>query len=177
MEENTLKRVTREDRKHLFLQGKILGSKSYKDKDTMAEDSIAHLLHNQARRLFYMPDHKEEKNIRKNKLVEQENKELREQEKVFKMQLRGARNIDDMVVLYEKAAKLELRVLDPMVSLDAKFKLLRAEAVTRGVPFDDAIFPENSSSMVNNRMKTKKDYADLEWKSLSKIYEVTLFFK
>jgi hypothetical protein len=59
--------------------------------------------------------------------------------------------------------------------LDELFKEYRDELRKRNETFKDFLFARNSSSMVNNSIKSKESYKNIGWKKLSEIYEVSFF--
>ena len=57
--------------------------------------------------------------------------------------------------------------------VDRLFEEIEKAAQAKGQQFEDTIFTPNSSSMVNNSLKSVKPYKDMAWEKLSTVYEVT----
>jgi hypothetical protein len=97
----------------------------------------------------------------------------------LKKAMENTKTIGDLQGMFQELAARIVRENEEVGKqnevLDELFKEYRDELRKRNETFKDFLFARNSSSMVNNSIKSKESYKNIGWKKLSEIYEVSFF--
>jgi len=152
-----------------------------KDEEQMMNENVGNLLKNQISRLFSNVDPmleskrmKAEERLQKGDIRELDltSKEVQEnRDAEFKEEIKQTLSLPEMLKALSKVTKELGGNKGQLKEMDRRFEDIKEEARKRGIVFDDVLFPSNSSSMVNNSRKTEMEFSNLQWKSLSDIYE------